>query len=62
MMPLFLNPMAQLRIFPNHLEPLLGDWWTPAMAKVSEFAGLSEAEHYALCGSYANYFLGRRDF
>lgn len=62
MMPPFLSPEAQVRIFPTDLEPALRNWWTPAMDKVAEFAGLSEAEHYALCERYADYVQGRRDF
>ncbi|GAA2017234.1 hypothetical protein [Nocardioides kribbensis] len=62
MMPPLLTAEAQQQVFPTHLEPLLRNWWTPAMDRVAEFAGLSEAEHYALCERYADYFQGRRDF
>jgi hypothetical protein len=32
------------------------------MDNMAEFAGLSDAEHYALCERYVDYFQGRRDF
>ncbi len=34
----------------------------PAMDKVAEVAGLTVAEHRALCERYADHFEGRRDF
>jgi hypothetical protein len=61
MMPPFLTQEAQQRIFPPRLEPTLRNWWTPAMEKMAELAGLSEAEHHGLCERYADYFQGGPD-
>ena len=61
-MPPFLTAEAQAEEFPRRLDPLLRNWWTPAMDSVCDFVGLRESDHYALCERYALYFQGHRDF
>lgn len=61
-MPPDLTAAAQAEEFPRRLDPLLRNWWTPAMDSICEFVGMSERDHYNLCERYALYFQGRRDF
>lgn len=61
-MPPHLTPQASAVEFPRRLDPLLRNWWTPAMDAICEFVGMSEGEHYNLCERYALYFHGKRDF
>ena len=61
-MPPYLTPQAQAEEFPRRLDPLLRNWWTPAMDSVCEFVDMSQRQHYNLCERYALYFQGRRDF
>ncbi len=61
-MPPHLTREAQAREYPKRLEPLLRNWWTPALDAASEYAGLSEKEHYDLCERYSRYFQGERQF
>lgn len=61
-MPPHLTPEAQAEHFPRHLDPLLRNWWTPAMDSICEFVDMSERDHYSLCERYALYFQGQRDF
>ena len=45
-----------------HLDPLLRNWWGPAMGAICEFIDASEGEHSDLTDRYVLYFQGKRDY
>lgn len=61
-MPPSLTPQGQAEHFPRHLDPLLRNWWTPAMDAICGFVDMTEQEYNDLCERYALYFQGKRDF
>ncbi len=61
-MPPHLTPQAQVEHFPVHLDPLLRNWWGPAMGAICEFIDASEGEHSDLTDRYVLYFQGKRGY